>query len=324
MRRIVRACAFALATMPIACTGCKAPGPPQSDAASGSLTPQQSAQVLARVGSHEITLADYATALEHMDQFDRMRYQSPERRRELLGEMIDVLLLADEARDKGYDKDPLTQQEMREVLRDALLAKAREGAPTPSQIADEDVRAYYEAHRTEFRDPERRRVSAITLASQAAADATLEAARKAGPVQWGEIVRSKSIDPQAKADVPADLAGDLGFVAPPGDSRGANPRVPDEVRSAVYEIAKVGDVLPRAVASGTRFYVVKLAGTTDAHDRSLQEAERTIRVKLAQERVHAKEEALLEELRKQYPVKIDEAALGQVHVDLPAGDSGTL
>ena len=290
--------------------------------ASGALTPEQAAQVLARVGDRTITLGEFQAALEHMDQFDRMRYEAPERRKELLGEMIDVTLLADEAREKGYDQDPVTQQELREILRDAMLKKAREGVPPPNEIPVEDVRAYFEAHRLDFHDPERRRVSAIVVATEAAAAATLIAATQASAAQWGEMVRAKSIDAMAKASTPLDMAGDLGFVSPPGDPRGVNPRVPEEVRAAVFEVDKVGDVLPRTVKSGARYYVLKLTSRTDAHDRTFEEAERQIRVKLAQDQIHAREEGLLDDLRKEYPVKIDDGALAQVIVELPGVDGG--
>jgi DNA-directed RNA polymerase subunit F len=332
MRRIRRihaagALAFALASASLACTSCKSSSSGSSaDAgatAPGVLTAQQAAQVLARVGDRTITLGDFEAALEHLDQFDRMRYQSPERRKELLGEMIDVMLLADEARAKGYDKDPVTQQELREILRDAMLKKAREGVPAPNEIPEEDVRAYFEAHRADFHDPERRRVSAILLTTDAAAATTLDAARKATPAQWGELVRAKSTDTMAKANTPVEMAGDFGFVSPPGDLRGANQRVPEEVRVGIFDVDKVGDVLPRVVKAGAgKYYVIKLTSRTEAHDRTLEDAERQIRVKLAQDNIHAREVALLDDLRKQYPVKIDEAALGQVVVQLPAVDAG--
>ncbi len=268
--------------------------------------------MLAHVGEHTITLGDYSAALEHMSRFDRIRYQAPERRRELLDELIDVVLLADEAREKGYDKDPIVEQEIREVLRDAYFAKARESAPTPAEIPEPEVRAYYEAHQGDFHDPERRRVSAIVLPSAAAAGPVLDAAKVATPTQWGELVKTKSIDPDARVNVPADLAGDFGFTSPPGDDRGSSARIPAEVRVAVFEAHAVGDVVPRVVASGGKYYVVKFASKSDAHDRSLADAERTIRVKLAQDALVAKESAMIDELRKQYPVQIDEAALARV------------
>ena len=326
------ALALAMTALGTATAGCSHDDPtgttaPAADAgaAVGSLSAEEASQVLARVGDHAITLGDYAAALQHMDQFDRMRYAAPARRRELLGEMIDVMLLADEAREKGYDKDPVAQQEVREILRDAVLAKAQAGAPDPGQIPAPEVQAYFDAHKADFHDPERRRVSAIVAATPAAASAALESAIKATPTQWGELVRARSTDPEAAragTDVPLDLAGDLGFVSPPGDPRGVNTRVPDEVRAAVFEIANVGDVLPRVVPAAGKFYVVKLESKSDARDRTLQDAERSIRVKLAQDKVREGEEALLVELRRQYPVQIDEAALAQVKVDATGMDGG--
>jgi peptidyl-prolyl cis-trans isomerase C len=323
MRRIAGAAALVLATSG-GCHGSKSSTGPHPDAGEsiGSLSAEQAAQVLARVGDRTITLGDYVAAVQHMDQFDRMRYAAPERRKELLGEMIDVMLLADEAREKGYDKDELTQQEIREILRDAMLKKAREGVPPPNEIPEPHVRAYFDAHKADFHDPERRRLSAVVLPTQSSGAAVLEAGKKATPEQWGELVRTKSIDPQAKTNAPADLAGDFGFVSPPGDPRGVNARVPDEVRAAAFEIANVGDVLSRVVKAGSKFYVVKLVSRTEPHDRTLQDVERTIRVKLAQERIRASEEALLDDLRKQYPVQIDEAALAQVRVELPRDAGG--
>jgi len=53
-----------------------------SAAPPAGLTADQAALVVAKVGDRTITLGDYAATLERMDQFDRLRYQSPERRRD--------------------------------------------------------------------------------------------------------------------------------------------------------------------------------------------------------------------------------------------------
>lgn len=286
-----------------------------------SLTPEQASQTLAKVGDSTITLGDYAAALEHMDQFDRLRYQSPERRKELLDEMITVQLLAKEATAKGYDKDPLAQQELRAILRDSMLAEARKNAPTPADVPEADVRAWFEAHRAEYKDPERRRLSVVVLRDEASGREALAAAKKSeSSTQWGEIVRAKSIDPQARANVPVDLAGDLGIVSPPGDPRGENTRVPDEVRAAAFEIGEVGGVADKVVPARGKFYVVRLTQKIPPHERTYEEAERSIRVKLAQDKLRAKEDELLAELRKSVKVEVDEAALATVRVDM--GDGG--
>ena len=284
-----------------------------------SLTPEEAAQVLVKIGQRTITLGDYAATLEQMDQFDRLRYQSPERRKELLQEMIQIELLAEEATAKGYDKDPAAEQERRSIVRDAVLDQARKGSPSPNEVPEPEVRAYYEAHRADYRDPERRRVSVIALHDEASARALLEGAKKASNAEWGEMVRKKSIDAAAKANVPVDLAGDLGMVSPPGDPRGDNPRIPEEVRTALFAIGKVGEVHGKPVASGGKVYLVRLTQKADARERSFAEADRTIRIKLSQDKMQAKEAELVSSLRAQYPVQIDEAALATVSVDLDAG-----
>jgi len=287
---------------------------------SASLTPEQASKVLARVGDKTITLGDYVATLEHMDQFDRLRYQSPERRKELLTEMVNVELLAQEAEAKGYDKEPMAMQEIRAILRDAMLAEAHKGVPAPNDIPEEQVRAYYDAHRDDYRDPERRRVSVIVLGDEATAKQLLETAKKAAnATEWGTLVRKSSIDPQAKANVPIDLAGDLGLVSPPGDPRGENPRVPAELRAVVFGLKDIADIAPQVVKADGKFYLVRYAAKTDAHERTLAEADRTIRVKLAQDQMHAKESELLQQLRAQFPVQVDDVALGRVHVDLADG-----
>lgn len=325
--RVLRAAALAfvaLASMAQAgCKGCRAQEDSSEarDAAAPeqtTLTDEQAKKPLARIGDKTLTLGEYAAALEHMDQFDRLRYQSAERRKELLDEMITVELLAREAREKGYDKDALAQQELRGILRDAMLAEARKNVPAPEDIPDSDARAYFESRKADYKDPERRRVAVIVLRDEATAKEVLAAAQKTTvAAQFGELVRAKSIDPQARAGVPADLAGDLGIVSPPGDPRGENTRVPEEVRAAVFAVPEAPGIHDKVVAAGGKFYVVRLTQKLPAHERTFEEAARSIRVKLAQDKLRAREDELIAELRKSVKVEIDEAALASLKVDVP-------
>ncbi|HEY4157769.1 MAG TPA: peptidyl-prolyl cis-trans isomerase, partial [Polyangiaceae bacterium] len=100
------------------------------------LTPELAARVLAKVGDHEITLGEYAATLERMDPFERLRYQSPDRRKQLLDELIDLELLAGEARRRGLDKQPETEERVRQMLRDELLTQVRSSAPAPDDISE--------------------------------------------------------------------------------------------------------------------------------------------------------------------------------------------
>jgi parvulin-like peptidyl-prolyl isomerase len=296
---------------------------PSASAKPAALSPELAAQVLAKVGDRSITLGEYAATLERMDPFERLRYQSPERRKQLLDEMIEVELLAGEARRRGLDKLPQTEERRRQLLRDELLDGLKQGLPAPSDLPEAEVKAYYESHKADFDEPERRRVSVIALGSESEAKRVLGLSREATADGWGKLVeqygKAKRLRPGPPP--PSELAGDLGIVGPPGDSRGANPRVPEAVRQAAFAISKVGDVHTEVVRSDNDFYVVRLTGKTDPRSRSYQEAERAIRVAVVQAKIREREAALEKELRGKYPVKIDEVALAKLSVPAPSASA---
>jgi peptidyl-prolyl cis-trans isomerase C len=320
--RVMRpATAALLALLPLGCDGKPKTGGAPSAAASAAsrssgITPELAKRVLAKVGNHEITLGEYAATLERMDPFERLRYQSADRRKQLLNELIDLELLAEEARRRGLDKQPETQERVRQMLRDELLTQVRSSAASPGEISEAEARRYYDEHRDDFREPERRRVAHIALSSEADAKALLDKAQTASAAEWGKLVAEKSRDAKTKpsASLPPELAGDLGIVGPPSHPRGANPAVPEPLRAAVFEVEKVGGVLPRVVAAAGLFHIVRMTGKTDARDRSFADADRSIRVALVQERIRAREAELEAELKKKYPVTIDEAQLAKIAV----------
>lgn len=299
---------------------------PDAGASTFGLTAEQAAREVAKVGDRTITLGEFAQALDRMDQFDRLRYQTKERRRELLNELIDVELLAAEAKRRGLDKKPEVVAAERQILRDAMIARARLGLPAAGDIPAEEVRAYYEKHAAKFAEPERRRVAAIATATRAEAERALERAREIkSPAEWGELVQAHSLyaPKQKPAGAAVELAGDLGIVGPPSDERGASIKVPEPLRAAVFKIGKVGEILPEVVEAEGKFFVVRLSGMTGAHTRSLAEADRSIRVAILQDKLAAAEKKLEDELRKKIPIQIDEAALSAIDVPGVAAPEST-
>jgi parvulin-like peptidyl-prolyl isomerase len=294
-------------------------GPPPAGSAapaSTGLSPELAQKPLATVGDRVITLGEFAATIDRMDQFERLRYQSVDRRRQLLDEIIKAELLAIEAKRRGLDQKPEVKERVRQILREDVMRQTRTEVTAPADIPESEVRAYYDKKREEFRDPERRRVAHIVLADEPKAKQVLEQAKKASPAEWGKLVRDHSLEkpPQGAATGPVELSGDLGIIGPPGSSKGDNPRVPEPLREAVFKIAAVGGIYGELVADGGKFHIVRMTGKTDARDRTLAEAERTIRVAILQERVRAAEARIEKELRERYPVKIDEKALEKIEL----------
>ena len=277
------------------------------------LTIEQAAQVLARAGDKTITLGDYAAALERMDRFERLRYQSQDRRKQLLDEIIAVELLADEARRRGLDRDVETQMRLDQALRDEMLRQLRESLPSPESIPEPEVRAYFDAHKQEFNEPERRRISEIVVGNQEEARRLLELARKATAAEWGQLVRSHSVGrKESSQPLPLELEGDLGVVSAPGQSGGNEPQLPEALLRAAFAIDKAGDVGAEPVLLQGRYHVVRLTSRTPARQRSFAEAERSIRVTLVQQRLEVSRRQLLDDLMKKFPVTVNQSLLATI------------
>lgn len=317
-----------------ACDGCSNGAPGASIAAdagaAGRLTPEQANQVLAKVGNRSITLGDFAAALERMDPFERMRYQTKDRRQALLDEMINVELLAREAERRGLDRRPETIELVRQFQRDELLARLRASLPRPAELPAADVSRYYQEHRAEFVEPEQRRGAEIVLDDRKLALEVLSQAAGASPDGWRELVQKHApaaVAPGAgdktAARPPIDVPGDLGFLAREPDATPvaqppAGDEVPPAVRDALFRIAPPGGVYPEPVTVDGRHHVVRLVSLREARQRSLAEVDTLIRLRLVERREDEAKRALLGELRRQTAVKVDEAALERIEPVAPA------
>jgi hypothetical protein len=295
------------------------------------LTPEQASQVLAKVGARSITLGDFATALERMDPFERMRYQTKDRRQALLDEMINVELLAREAERRGLDRRPETIELVRQFQRDELLAQLRASLPRPADLPAADVSRYYQEHKGEFAEPEQRRGAEIVLADAALARRVLREAAGATPDRWSELVQkyapAAAPPPGDKtaARPPIDVPGDIGFLSrepdapsPAAPNTDAPGDVPAPVREALFEIDPAGGVYPELVTVDGRQHVVRLVSLREARQRSLAEVDTQIRLRLIERREAEAKSALIARLRQQTSVNVDEGALERVDPVVPA------
>jgi peptidyl-prolyl cis-trans isomerase C len=320
VRAAVRAGLIGLGAMLAAACGDPPKSNPDAGAAPGGLTEEQSSRVLAKIGERTITLGDFAAALDRMDQFDRLKFQAPDRRKDLLNQMIDVELLAEEAKRRGLDKEPSTQEAIRAVLRDAFLVEAHKALPSPAEIPAEEVKAYFDAHVADYKDPERRRVSLIVLEDKSpddekrATDALATAKKGTSAADWSKLFFELSITaPKERiANVPTDLAGDVGMVGPPDDPKGENEDAPLAVRAAAFKVAKTGEIFDGVVRADGKLYIVRVSAITPGRERSLAEADRSIRQLLLGQRLRALEDKLEQDLRQKFKVEIDEAALDKM------------
>ena len=291
------------------------------------MPPELSVRVLAKVGDREITFGEYVATLARMDQFERLRYQTEARHKVLLDQIIDAELLAREAERRGLHKTTQAIERKRLLMRDELLRQMREELPLLEEIPLGEVREYYDANKNEFADPARRRVSVILLSDPSTGADVLREAQAASADEWGQLVakhsrvRSPEKPKPGEARPPLELAGDLGFVTAPSESRGSNPDIPEAVRAAAFGIKQVGGVAGAIVKVGADSYIVRLVAINVKTQRSFQDAMQSIRVRVLQRKLRTAREKLETELRRTVKVTINEAALKKLEQEPPAEEN---
>jgi peptidyl-prolyl cis-trans isomerase C len=310
-----------LGSSALACSGGERTDAPAASGSAGpevrhGLTAEQAEQVLAKIGPRTITVGEFADEIASKGPFLRARYNSPERRRELLDQMVRFELLAQEAEREGFEQLPDVQRTRKQILIRRFLKQQYEDRIQPSDISDDDVRRYYEAHQGEFNKPEQVRASHILIRNRATAERVLrQLLQDATNVRvFRELAERHNEDADTR-----DRFGDLRFFSRPEERQGEEPDVPAEVARAAFSIPTIGGIHGELVQSERGFHIVKLTGRRAALSRSLEEASRPIRHRLWRERREQAIEELVQRLRSEADVEESLDLLSEVRIDAPEG-----
>ena len=315
--------------------GDEAPDTGTAEEARHGLTAEQASQVLVKIGERTITVGEFADRLAEQSPYLRARYNSPERRREYLDNLVRFELMAIEAERRNLDEIPEVDRTRKQVMIQQMMKELFEDQIQLSDITDEEIRAYYEAHADEFHKPEQVRASHILVKNRAAAQRLLGQIRQneSDVNFFREAAEEHNEDPATR-----DRFGDLRFFSRPGEEAPADEpegeegegqdgqegeegvTVPDAVAEAAFSIEQIGGVHPRLVETDAGFHIVKLTGRRAALHRSLEDARRPIQNRLFRERREQRINEFLEGLRREANVEENFDLLDQVQIDIPAGD----
>jgi len=276
------------------------------------LTEAQANEVLAKVGDRTITVGELADRLASQSPYLRARFESPERRKEFLDNLIRFELLVYEAKRRGYADKPEIKRARRNAMIQQLVKKEVDEPLEGLEITDEEVKAIYDANPLEFDRPAQVRASDIFIKDRASAKTLLASAKKADLAGFRRLARAQSEDEKTKAS-----GGDLHFFEASGEGE-----PPAAIRQAAFSLDKVGAVFPELIEEGDGYHIIMLTGKRAALTRTYEQAKRAIRHKLTRERKDAAMEALTERLRKEIEVEVDYDALKSIEVDLPEFPQG--
>lgn len=270
------------------------------------LTEAQANEVLAKVGDRTITVGEFADRLASQSPYLRARFESPERRKEFLDNLVRFELLVYEAKRRGYDEKPEVVRARRNAMIQQLMKKEVDEPLQNAEVTDEDVKAIYDANPTEFDRPAQVRASHIFIEDRARAEKVLEKAKESSLAAFRRLAREESEDEDTKKD-----GGDLQFFTADAEEP------PAAIRDAAFSLNRVGSVYPELVEADGGYHIVMLTGKRAALKRTYEQAKRAIRHKLVREKKDAAMASLTERLRKEVEVEVDYDALREVSIEVP-------
>ncbi|MCS6798527.1 MAG: peptidylprolyl isomerase [Myxococcota bacterium] len=278
----------------VACA-CEGRRPEATSAPDGAASTERGL-VVARVGETPITM-------------EQVRRQMAERgidARRALDELVRREWLAAEAARRGYDRAPEVERVARQAAVQALLAAEVERVVGPDAIADEELRAIWEARRRELSPPESRASVHVLVRIASDADAPTRARAR-------RLCESLVEELRAATD-PVTAALSLGGVEREGWRLHAEPVPPlarDDDAEAAYLQALFAQpepgLVPQPVETGYGCHAVVLTAIHPAAERSFDDVVDILRAERLVEKRRARLEALLAQLRARDRPRLDEA-----------------
>ncbi len=253
-------------------------------------------RVLARIkGEKPVTVAELTEQLKF--QFFHGAQMAAERKRlnskkvEILESMLHRRVFRKEALRLKLDKTDSYRDALKEyeesLLFDAVLRKA---VAPDIRLTEDDVKAYYEAHRAEYTTPEMIRMRSLVFVDKATAEATRDLLRTGADFQWVASRTEGQLDPNTK--------GVMAF-----DNRPImTSELPEGLQKAIAG-AKGGDVT-LYLAPENHVYVLAIESLIAAQPEAYETLRGKMRAKVVNIKVEQAVEEYADKLRSLSDVKV--------------------
>ena len=296
--------------------GCSRPAAPVP-----ALAAKEPVDVLAKVGDESITAEQFSAALAR-----RRIGDDPKAKRALLDEMIRFRSRVQEARRRGYDRDPKIIAAYENLLANRLREEEEGKARAQTKVSPGDVEAYYTAHLKDFSAPAKVRAAVIFVEAPARFSAEARAERRA--VIDAARVKAAAEPAEARgfgalaAEVSYDQAtkyqgGDMGYIVAGAEVKGWEKPVVD----ATLALQNAGD-LSDVITTDRGYYLIKLTEKKPPVVQPLKSMSAQIERQLTSEKERLALASLETDAGGGLPIKVYDERLAAVPVPESAKESG--
>jgi peptidyl-prolyl cis-trans isomerase C len=251
-----------------------------------SATDASAERVLVKIGDEAITQREFDLVFNQIPAAAKPKWDNPNAKRKLLREMIEVKLMAKEARRLNLDKDPDADFKIRSAVERALAQEYQNHIVAETQVTEEEAKAYWEQNKDRFNTPEQVQARHILVRTKEDAEKALAELDKGR--DFVEVAKEMAIGPSRPT------GGDLGWFG-----RGAMVQPFEDV---VFSLKK-GEV-SQPVQTRFGYHIIKLYDRRPAVEHSYAEIKDQVFETVRAERVYRKMEEDKLRLSSEFNVEV--------------------
>ncbi|MCD6570766.1 MAG: peptidylprolyl isomerase, partial [Deltaproteobacteria bacterium] len=258
------------------------------DSSKASVTQEVDGKILAKVGDEVILDKDIEMLLSKIPQQYRKKYDSPGAKKEIVEKLVDVKVLAWEARRRGIDKRPDVNLRITYFIDQMLAKELEEDVTNNIEVTDKEIARYYDEHKDKFTTQPRVKARHILVKTKNEAEDVLK--RIKSGEDFAALAKKISKCPSAKK------GGDLGWI-----SKG---RMYPAFEKAAFAL-NPGDI-SGVVKTSSGYHIIKIENKRPAKTKDLDKVKGSIERRLIKDKREKILKELNSEIEKKVNVKINE------------------
>ena len=241
-------------------------------------------KILAKVGAVVITEADVNDTIAALGQRGA-GYNTPEGRRAVLDQLVAKNLFLAEAKKNFYEGDPKFKADLAKIKDEMLANFAIEKALSTVKVAEDEIKKFYDEHKSEFLAGESAEASHILVDDEEKAKVLLANIRN-GKVPFEDAAKANSSCPSK------EKGGALGNF-----TRG---QMVPEFEQAAFAM-NVGEI-SEPVKTQFGYHIIKVTNKTEAKEIPYEEIKDRLEQKLLTDKQQAAYSSKLNQLKILFPV----------------------
>ncbi|MBU1627044.1 peptidyl-prolyl cis-trans isomerase, partial [bacterium] len=257
---------------------------------------EDKSQIIAKIDEKTITMQDLESEIEKLLPNMQSEYNNPEKKLEILKQMVSMELFYRAAQRLGLDKDKEVIAKTFEIKKSLMAQKyLMDELKDKMKIEPEELKLYYEANKERYKSPKRVLVRMMSFKEKEKADSSKGKLDKGG--NFAEIAKKESEDAKS-----AENGGLLGEI-PYGSSV---PGFKDSKKFYETVFALPENKISNVVNIDNVYYIFKVDKYIPGAERNINEVIEQVKEDVFRDKEFAEGMKLMERLGKTHDVKIFE------------------